>query len=294
MGLVQIHLDFEATLEGGGKISGAGLVLEAQVPSDKEELARAVVSHLQLRAFTDVAIRNIRRVALADGSTDSAASAVQTMFDLSHVIESGLITYKGLPAPIMCDHLSRERSRTIYSPGTEFQIGKIEMVGNTGTYIDTPFHRYPNGHDLSELELSRVVDVPGVIVRVPRKGPREIGPEYFDGLDLHGRAVLVHTGWDSHWRSDAYFEGHPYLTEEAALRLRDRGASIVGIDSFNIDCTDGGERPVHTVLLGAGIPIVEHLTNLQSLPDEGFLFTALPPKLKGMGTFPVRALAKCC
>lgn len=212
--------------------------------------------------------------------------------DLSHTIEHGMVTYKGLPAPLICDHLSREASKAIYEPGTEFQIGKIEMVANTGTYMDTPFHRYADGHDLTGLALSRIANVPGLVVRVGPREQRAIGPEAFDGVEIAGRAVLVHTGWDQHWRTDQYFEDHPFLTEAAAIRLRDAGAALVGIDSYNIDDVSGGTRPVHSILLGAEIPIVEHMTNLSTLPDRGFRFTAVPPKIAGMGTFPVRAHAR--
>ncbi|MGE0240190.1 MAG: cyclase family protein, partial [Parvibaculaceae bacterium] len=214
------------------------------------------------------------------------------VIDLSHTIESGMITYKGLPAPLICDHLSRARSREIYAEGTEFQIGKIEMVANTGTYIDVPFHRYADGHDLSELALKRVSNIPGIVLRVTGTQGRAIDWHHFVPVACRGHAVLVHTGWDRHWRTDQYFEGHPFLTEKAALYLRDQGALLVGIDSLNIDDTTGGARPVHSVLLAAGIPIVEHLTGLQALPASGFRFTAVPPKVKGMGTFPVRAHAR--
>ena len=212
--------------------------------------------------------------------------------DLSHTIESGMITYKGLPAPLICDHLSREQSRALYALGTEFQIGKIEMVSNTSTYLDTPFHRDPDGFDLHGLDLALVADLPGVVVRIAPSEARAIGQSHFGTIELRGRAVLVHTGWSEHWRTDRYFEGHPHLTEQAAVYLRDAGAVLVGIDSLNIDCTDTGERPVHTTLLRAGIPIVEHMTNLGALPADGFRFTAVPPKISGMGTFPVRAHAR--
>lgn len=212
--------------------------------------------------------------------------------DLSHTIESGMITYKGLPAPLICDHLSREQSRALYDPGTEFQIGKIEMVSNTSTYLDTPFHRDADGIDLAGLALESVADLPGVVVRVSPSGERAIGRAHFGATEVRGRAVLVHTGWCEYWRTDRYFEGFPHLTEEAAVYLRDAGAVLVGIDSHNIDSTDTGERPVHTTLLHAGIPIVEHMTNLGALPKDGFRFTAVPPKVSGMGTFPVRAHAR--
>jgi kynurenine formamidase len=214
--------------------------------------------------------------------------AGRTLLDLSHTVEDGMITYKGLPAPIICDYLSRERSRQLYAEGTEFQIGKIEMVANTGTYLDSPFHRYADGKDLSELDLAALVDLDGVVVRA---AGRAITRAAFGELDIRGKAVLVHTGWAAHWRTDQYFEGHPYLTEDAATHLANAGAALVGIDSFNIDDTADGRRPVHTILLGAEIPIVEHMRGLEQLPEAGFKFFAAPVKVKGFGTFPVRAFA---
>ena len=208
--------------------------------------------------------------------------------DLSHTVFDGLITYKGLPAPIICDYLSRDASRSRYEAGTSFQIGRIDMVSNTGTYMDCPFHRYEDGRDLSEIHLNEIANLPGIVIRVNKTS---IGPEYFMNKNLTGKAVLVHTGWSKHWNTEMYFEGHPFLTEDAANYLKTNGAAIVGIDSHNIDDTSGNRRPVHSILLGAEILIVEHLTNLGSLPDEGFLFSSVPPKVKGMGTFPVRAFA---
>lgn len=215
-----------------------------------------------------------------------------TFIDLSHVIESGMITYKGLPAPLICDYLSRERSRELYEPGTEFQIGKIEMVANTGTYLDCPFHRYADGDDLSALRLDRCADLEGVLVEADHRKVKAIGPEMFANKDVTGKAVLVHTGWSTHWRTDSYFENHPYLTADAATYLRDNDVVLVGIDSHNIDNTAGRSRPVHSILLKAGILIVEHLCNLHNLPDKDFRFSAVPPKFKGVGTFPVRAFAR--
>ncbi len=211
--------------------------------------------------------------------------------DLSHTIEHGLITYKGLPAPVICDVLSREQSKKHYAPGTEFQIGKIDMVANTGTYLDSPFHRFEDGHDLSQLELTSLADLDGVVVRHDHKGGREIGPSAFADMDVKGKAVLVNTGWDGKWKTDRYFEGHPFLTKEAAELLVDRGVVLVGIDSYNIDDTADLSRPVHTILLRAGIAIVEHMCNLHQLPPAGFKFFATPVKVKGFGTFPVRAFA---
>jgi arylformamidase len=214
-----------------------------------------------------------------------------TLIDLSHTIEHGMVTYKGLPAPLICDHLSREASRKVYAPGTEFQIGKIEMVGNTGTYIDSPFHRYADGKDLAQLSLEKLANLECVVARVDASGSRGVRELPFDRAHVRGRAVLVNTGWHRHWRTDQYFEGHPHLTRELAEWLADAGAALVGIDSYNIDSTDTGERPVHTVLLGREIPIVEHLRGLDALPASGSRFFAVPPKIRAFGTFPVRAYA---
>jgi arylformamidase len=211
--------------------------------------------------------------------------------DLSHEIEGGLVTYQGLPAPVICDYLSREQSRRHYAPGTEFQIGRIDMVGNTGTYVDSPFHRFASGKSLAELPLESLAEIPAVVVRPAMNGNREIGATQFENIDCAGRAVLVHTGWSRHWATEKYFIGHPFLTEDAALFLRDSGAVLVGIDSLNIDSTDDGRRPVHTTLLGADIPICEHLCGLGALPGEGFKFSAVPVKIRSFGTFPVRAYA---
>jgi arylformamidase len=214
------------------------------------------------------------------------------LIDLSHTIEDGMITYKGLPAPVICDFLSREKSRSLYEAGTEFQIGKIEMVANTGTYIDCPFHRYADGKDLSAVELKRFAHLEAIVVQADFNSGIEIGKNFFNGKNVKGKAVLINTNWSKHWRTDHYFENHPFLTEEAAIYLRDQGALLVGIDSHNIDDTRTKSRPVHTTLLKAEILIVEHMCNLESLPAGGFYFNAVPPKFKGVGTFPVRAYAE--
>jgi len=211
--------------------------------------------------------------------------------DLSHTIENGLITYKGLPAPIICDYLSREDSKKHYEEGTQFQIGKIEMVTNTGTYIDCPFHRFEDGKDLSEVNLERFVDLDAIVIRIPFSETIEITEYHLKNYNLKDKAVLIHTEWDKHWNTDSYFENNPYLTQGAAEYLRDSGVVLVGIDSHNIDDTRRKSRPVHTTLLGAEILIVEHLCNLQLLPENNFTFSAVPPKIKGAGTFPVRAFA---
>lgn len=211
--------------------------------------------------------------------------------DVSHTIRDGMITYRGLPAPVISDHLSRDASRDHYARGTEFQIGKIEMVANTGTYVDSPFHRFPDRRDIASLRLSSLADLPGVKVRAPFRKGRAISAAAFEREDVAGKAVLVHTGWSVHFGRDAYYEGHPYLTADAAEYLVENGAALVGIDSLNIDDIGDGTRPAHTKLLDNEIPIVEHLTNLDALPEMGFRFFAVPVKVEGLGSFPVRAFA---
>jgi arylformamidase len=209
--------------------------------------------------------------------------------DLSHIIEHGMTTYPGLPGPVICDFLSREASRERYAPGVEFQIGKIEMVANTGTYLDSPFHRYAGGKDLAELPLESLAGLDAVVIRGP--AGRALGREAFEGRPLGGKAVLVRTGWDVHWGTPAYLADNPFLTGEAAEHLVAEGVALVGIDSLNIDDIRDLARPVHSILLGAEIPIVEHLCNLGPLPEAGFRFSAVPAKVAGFGSWPVRAFA---
>src|SRR5262245_59962583 len=207
------------------------------------------------------------------------------MVDLSHDVADGVVTYRGLPAPVIGDFLSREESRSRYAPGTEFHIGRIEMVANTGTYLDSPFHRYPDGADMAGLELRALADLQTTVVRYLQPEQRAVGPEAFSGLPLRGRAVLVHSGWARHWGQERYCEGHPFLTRESAELLVEQGAVLVGMDTYNVDDTMDGTRPAHSLLLRAGIPIVEHLTGLERLPDEGARFFAVPVKVKGLGSF---------
>jgi len=214
------------------------------------------------------------------------------LIDVSHTIDDGMITYKGLPGPVITDHLSREDSRKVYAPGTEFHIGKLEMVANTGTYIDSPFHRYPDGADLAALDLYSLANLDGLVVRQTAGEVREIGVSAIRELDVKGKAVLFQTDWDLHWRTDNYWNGkHPYLSEATAQILAESGAALVGIDSYNIDNTETGTRPAHSILLRHNIPIVEHLCGLRELPDSGFNFFAVPVKVRKFGTFPVRAFA---
>jgi arylformamidase len=215
---------------------------------------------------------------------------MKTFIDVSHTVEHGMTTYKNFPGPVICDWLSREASRAKYEPGTEFQIGKIEMIANTGTYVDAPYHRYANGKDLSELPLESLANLDCVVVRVA-PGRSAIDDVPFTARDVAGKAVLFHTDWDRHWGKQAYLDGHPFLTEKVAEFLAKSRAALVGIDSHNIDDTRGGTRPVHSTLLGREIPICEHMRGLSALPDAGSRFFAVPVKVKAMGTFPVRAFA---
>jgi kynurenine formamidase len=216
------------------------------------------------------------------------------LVDLNHVVGHGTVTYPGLPAPEITPHLTREASRATYAPGTEFAIDRISMVGNTGTYVDSPFHRYADGADLAGLPLERLADLPAVVVRTAGTGVRAVDVGALAAHEVTGRAVLLHTGGDEHWGTPGYARDAPYLTEAGAQWLADQGALLVGIDAVNIDDIapgSNGARPAHSVLLGAGVPVVEHLTGLAALPPHGARFTAVPPRVAGFGTFPVRAFA---
>ena len=212
------------------------------------------------------------------------------LIDLSHPIEHGMITYPGLPGPVISDFLGREASRGHYAGGTTFHIARLRMVANTGTYLDAPFHRYADGKDVAGLPLTSLADLDGVVVDAP-EGERAIDADRFAGRDLAGKAVLVRTGWDAHWRTPRYAEGHPYLTRAAAEFLAGAGPALVGIDSLNVDDTSDGVRPAHTLLLSAAVPVVEHLCNLKALPAAGFRFHCVPAPFQGLGSFPVRAYA---
>ena len=224
------------------------------------------------------------------GKNDLMPSA-RTFVELSHVIEPGMITYPGLPGPELWPQLTREASRAVYAPGTEFEIAGVTMVGNTGTYLDSPRHRYADGVDLSGVPLSAVADLPAVVVRTAGSGIRAVDVQALSATDVGGAAVLLHTGGDAGWRTPAYTQDAPFLTADGAQWLIDHGAVLVGIDAVNIDDIDDPTRPAHTLLLGAGIPVVEHLTGLGQLPVEGARFTAAPPLFAGLGTCPVRAFA---
>ena len=293
------HFDFDLSFANGGELSGTGFRLDLPgADLDEAAIGRLLVQHLGLALVDDVQLRGLRiveephrgsRSVAATPETDAAATT--RIVDLSHPIRAGLVTYPGLPAPTITPHLTREDSRAKYAPGTEFAMDVITMIGNTGTYLDAPFHRYDDGADLAGLDLSTLVDLPAETFHLTDIG-RAIGPEVFYDRDLRGTAVLLHTGWDAHFGTPAYAASAPFLSGEGARYLVEQGVALVGIDSLNIDDTEsGGERPAHSELLAAGIHVVEHLTHLGDLPAHGARFTAAPPAVAGFGTFPVRAFA---
>jgi len=288
----RVKFGFEVDFSNGGGIQGQDFRLDIEGEDIGDgELADFIVRDMRLLMVGEVRILNKQVIQEPHKRIPPAREDERTrgIIDVSHEVEDGMITYKGLPAPVICDYLSREASRSHYAGDTEFQIGKIEMVANTGTYVDAPFHRFADGEDLAGLPLSSLANLDTVVVRHDTGRGRAVERTLFEGLDLTGKAVLVETGWDANWRTDAYFEGHPFLTKGAAEYLADSGVALVGIDSLNIDDTDDGHRPVHTVLLGEEIPIVEHLRGLENLPDRGARFFAVPAKVRNFGTFPVRA-----
>ena len=211
------------------------------------------------------------------------------LVDLSHTIQDGLVTYPGGYPVGVTAHLTREASQSHYADGTTFQIDRIDMTGPTGTYLDAPFHRHADMTDLAGLPLTSTAGLDGIVVKAPPDGG--LGPELFQGKNITGKAVLVRTGFSDHFGTDRYFQDPPFLTRETAEYLAGNKAALVGVDFMNVDSTNDPARPVHTILLGRNIPIVEHLTNLDQLPDKGFLFFAVPPKVKSMGSITVRAFA---
>nr|WP_295864611.1 cyclase family protein [uncultured Chitinophaga sp.] len=289
----RVKFDFDIRFTNGGGIKGEDFRLDIAGDdiSDKE-LADYIVADMRLLMVGETHILNKEILTEPHKRKPVSTGGTSYLIDLSHTIENGLVTYKGLPAPVICDFLSREDSAALYDGDTTFQIGKIEMVSNTGTYIDCPFHRYADGKDLSEMPLERFADLDAIVIRAPFQDGLAVTADRLRHYEIRNRAVLVHTGWAAHWNTPAYYENHPYLTADAAEYLRDCDVKLVGIDSHNIDNTQGRSRPVHTTLLGAEILIVEHLCHLELLPEDGFTFSAVPPKFKGVGTFPVRAMAK--
>ncbi|MBS1673508.1 MAG: cyclase family protein [Actinobacteria bacterium] len=294
------HFGFDIAFANGGGMSGEGFRLD--LPSaelDADAIGLLLVRHLGLALVGSVALHDLEIVAEqhqgSRGIDTPTADPARRIVDLSHPIHAGLVTYPGLPAPEITPFLTREDSRAKYAPGTEFAMDVITMIGNTGTYIDSPFHRYADGGDLASLPLDRLVDLPAEVFHLTESWSadrRGIGSATLADRDLRGAAVLLHTGWDRHFGAEEYAHGAPFLTGDAAQSLVDAGVALVGIDGINIDDTEsGGERPAHSILLAAGIPVVEHLTNLGALPAHGARFTAAPPAVRGFGTFTVRAHA---
>ncbi|GAA4606337.1 kynurenine formamidase [Actinoplanes octamycinicus] len=294
--------DATVTFSNGGGLKADGFRVDLPGPdATEQQVGELFLASLGLLLTDTVEITNLEVIAEAHRGTRGGPSAAAPgptapawrHVDLSHVISAGMTTYPGLPGPEITPHLSREESRKTYAPGTEFAIDRISMVGNTGTYLDSPYHRYPDGADLAGLPLDGLVDLPAVVVRTAGAGVRGVDVGALAAHDVTGRAVLLHTGGDAGWGTPGYARQAPYLTEAGARWLVEHGARLVGIDSVNIDDVEGspGERPAHTLLLAAGIPIVEHLTGLDQVPPHGARFTALPPRVAGFGTFPVRACA---
>jgi len=296
------HLDFTVRFANGGELSGTGFRLDLPSPDpDESRIGRLLVAHLGLALVDEVELRGVRIVAEAHRGSRGVEPPARTtspaarVVDLSHPIRAGQVTYPGLPAPTVTPHLTREASRSTYAPGTEFAIDVITMVGNTGTYLDSPFHRYPDGRDLAALDLATLVGLRAEVFHLTDAWDgdrRGIRAETLADRDVRGAAVLLHTGWDRHFGAAGYGVGAPFLTAEGAEHLVDAGAALVGIDSVNIDDTTSDGRPAHSLLLGAGVHVVEHLTNLGALPPRGARFTATPPAVEGFGTFPVRAFAE--
>jgi kynurenine formamidase len=295
------HFDFDIRFANGGGLTGEGFRLDIPSPTIAErDLGLLLVSHLGLALVGSVEITGLEIVEETHrgsrGVPVGPSTPTPRVVDLSHPIRAGLVTYPGLPAPTITPHLTREDSKAKYAPGTEFAMDVITMIGNTGTYLDSPFHRYAEGPDLAGLDLATLVGLRAEVFHLEDAWDadgRGIRSQSLADRDVRGAAVLLHTGWDRHFGAPEYGRGAPFLTGDGAQWLIDAGAVLVGIDSLNIDDTEsGGERPAHSLLLAAGVHVVEHLTGLGQLPPRGALFTAAPPAVEGFGTFPVRAFAQ--
>lgn len=291
--------DAEVTFSNGGGLTAKGFRLDIRSKEiTEDQLAEAFVRHLGLLMVQAVRLENVSVIAEphkgSRGGPSGAAGKPSEgrLVELSHTIEADMTTYPGLPGPQITPHLTREASRAIYAPGTEFAVDMISMIGNTGTYLDSPYHRYAEGSDLAGLPLTSVANLPTVVVRLLHVPDRGIDSLALAPYDVQGAAVLLHTGWDRHWHTEQYGVDAPYLTADGADYLVEAGAKLVGIDSVNIDnAVPGGDRPAHSILLKAGVAVVEHLTGLGQLPIYGAKFHAAPPRVRNFGTFPVRAYA---
>ena len=286
--------DFHVTFTNGGSLAGTGFKLDIpRADASEDEIGLLLVRAMRLLMTERVALDNIQIIAEPHREPAPAprTTGARRIVDLSHTIAEGMITYPGLPGPELAEHLSRDASELSYGAGVRFHIGRISMVANTGTDLDSPFHRFDDGPDLAGLPLGKLAALDGVVINVVGSRTRGIGPAELAPYDVAGRAVLLHTGWDRHWRTPAYAIDAPFLTAAATAWLVAQGAALVGIDAINIDDMTDRARPAHTGLLAAGIPIVEHLCQLGELPSTGFTFHAAPPAVERFGTFPVRAYA---
>ena len=303
--MAEYRASFDASISfsNGGDLTAHGFRVDVPSPDvSQAEIAALFVASLGLLMTDTVRLDHVEIFAEPHKGTRGGPSdrgiagpppgAGGRLVELNHVIRAGMITYPGLPGPAIAPHLTREASRDHYAPGTEFAIDEITLIGNTGTYLDAPYHRYADGADLSSVPLARTADLPATVVRVTGTGQRAIDVGAIAGLDVRGQAVLLHTGDDARFGTPAYAEGPHFLTRAGAAWLVANGAALVGIDAINIDDTDDGSRPAHTLLLAAGIPVVEHLTGLGQLPPTGARFTAVPLRIEGLGTIPVRAFAR--
>ena len=301
--MTEYRASFDATVSfsNGGDIAVHGFRVDVPAADiDEAGIAALFVASLGLLMTDAVELRNVQIFAEPHKGTRGGPSERGTgtpaqggrLVELSHVIRPGMVTYPGLPAPEITPFLTREASRGTYAPGTEFAIDRITMVGNTGTYLDSPYHRFADGADLSTVALERTVDLPAAVVRLTGSQRRDIDAQALAAVDVRGKAVLLHTGDDARFGTPEYSADAHFLTQDGAAWLADHDAALVGIDAINIDDTADGERPAHTLLLAAGIPLVEHLTGLAQLPPTGASFTAVPLRVQGLGTVPVRAFAR--
>ena len=301
--MTEYRASFDAIVRfsNGGDLTARGFRVDLPGPDpDEADIAALFVASLGLLMTDSVRLSNVKIFAephkgTRGGPADRArgpAAAGGRLVELSHVIRAGMITYPGLPGPAITPHLTRAASRQRYAPGTEFAIDQITMVGNTGTYLDAPYHRFADGADLSANPLARTAGLPAVVVRVTGAEPPGIDVGALAALDARGAAVLLHTGDDARFGSPGYATNPHFLTRAGAAWLAAQETALVGIDAINIDDPADGERPAHTLLLAAGIPVVEHLTGLGQLPPAGASFTAVPLRIEGFGTIPVRAFAR--
>jgi len=301
--MTEYRASFDATItfSNGGDLTVHGFRVDVPAADiDEAGIAALFVASLGLLMADAVELRNVQVFAEPHKGTRGGPSERSAdvpapdgrLVELSHVIRPGMVTYPGLPGPEISSFLTREASRATYAPGTEFAIDRITMVGNTGTYLDSPYHRFSDGADLSAVPLERAADLPAVVIRLSGSRRRDIDAQAVAAVDVRGKAVLLHTGDDARFGTPEYGTDAHFLTRDGAAWLAAHDPALVGIDAINIDDTADGKRPAHTLLLAAGIPVIEHLTGLEQVPPTGASFTAVPLRVQGLGTVPVRAFAR--